>query len=300
MVDRKQDKNALSDGQLNELLNLANDCSDPADQPFAPDPRTPACLSMPRLRTLGNERDAITAAEDAHVEACAICASRLAAFRRHHDVPLQPLPMVPQSFAVRGWGAAAAAALLLVGVLLFLTTTADENSPTTAPQFVPWEVAENQAASQQVTGTAELSAFSAPLLAGVWVEDFDRVAADCSVVAFIRAWDETCACLRWRQHHWVDADGKAQLSQTLARGERIEVEIEVPGATPPVEQLVLVATASNAADLPTSEAAAQRMLECLAEPQCLDDVDAIATYVSTAPGCFADGVRLIPRSFMVE
>lgn len=206
--------------------------------------------------------------------------------------------------SIRGWGVAAAAALALVSILaLELFTPPDDASTTSDQELVLWDppLQEPSTAADPHAGT-QLTAdlLGSELLAGVWVEEFDRVADDCAVVAFIRAWDETCACLRWRQHQWVDADGQLQTSQTLESGDRLELEFEVPGATPPVEQMVLVATADSIADLPTSAAATQQLLDCLAEPQCLEDPDAMATYVSTAPGCFGSGVRLIPRSFVVR
>lgn len=126
---------------------------------------------------------------------------------------------------------------------------------------------------------------------------------DCSMVVFLRDWDEDCGCLRWRLHDWKDQtrpNGCALVGLHLKAGESIALEVDVSDV-PPFEQILMIATADRPEDLPSENTDANLLLDCLAGP-CPDetpDADLFAL-LNDAPDCFPRGVNVCGELFVVR
>ncbi|MFQ5805411.1 MAG: hypothetical protein ACE5I3_03050 [Phycisphaerae bacterium] len=132
---------------------------------------------------------------------------------------------------------------------------------------------------------------------GVRIDHFEPTATEHYVVlAIFRCWHDECQCLAWRLHEWEDGRTLAE----IAPGEVLDIALDVTDA-PPVEQLLLVAIAQHADDLPGSEADTYGLLDCLNEvTPPTNPCDSAAAYASAMQSCLPEGVTVIPRPFFVE
>lgn len=328
---------AVEDGEpLATLLAIIPEL-DAADEPDAAEARGPDCLSLTRLDAIATQRTTETAREVAHRNECRLCRLRLkflvaAVTRPTEQADAKPLPPSAQPITqpsnqgverVRATGIrqvprriarlGALAAALALAVLLWQVA----DGPQRGLPVPPRDVAESPSVDTQAGNgnVGHLTVFEGTASD----EDDCRIAyvrgqgdspegrmdqihveaeEDVSLLAFLRTWDETCSCLRWTLHRWVDEHGCAIVRPTLREGESLSLAFDAT-RVPPVEQLVMVVTARHAGNLPASEDEARLMLHCLQNPNTCSDEDHPCA-LALAPTCFPEGVELVSHSFRVE
>ena len=138
---------------------------------------------------------------------------------------------------------------------------------------------------------------SAPRYDGVRIDRFEPSSPQqCAVLAIFHSWQTDCQCLAWQLYHWEDGRPLAEFTPDQVH----DITIDVTDA-PPLEQLLVVAIAKNARDLPSSEADAHDLLDCLNElAPPTNPRDSTTAYASAVRACLPNSVKVVPQSFFVE
>lgn len=180
-----------------------------------------------------------------------------------------------------GWLASAAplAAAAVLGFLMVRAPTLER--PAGAAQRVPVSIAR----SAENGRSERISRFQS-------CADEDAYA----MVVF-RAWSSECNCIRWRLHEFADGSVLARLSA----GGGLEFELAYAGDPPNVEQMVLLAVARRAADLPSAPDASESFLECLDHSLPPELPGASQQNSPTAVlACVPNDVYVVPHAFYPE
>jgi len=138
---------------------------------------------------------------------------------------------------------------------------------------------------------------SVPRYDGVRIDRFQPSSPQqCAVLAIFHTWEKDCQCLAWQLYEWEDGRPLAELTPDQVH----DITIDVTDA-PPLEQLLVVAIAKHARDLPSSEADTYDLLECLNElAPPTDPRDSARAYASAVRACLPDSVKVVPQPFFVE
>lgn len=138
---------------------------------------------------------------------------------------------------------------------------------------------------------------SVPRYDGVRIDRFEPSSPQqCAVLAIFHTWEKDCQCLAWQLYEWEDGRPLAEFTPDQVH----DITIDVTDA-PPLEQLLVVAIAKNASDLPSSEADTHDLLDCLNElAPPTNPRDGAAAYTSAVRACLPDSVKVVPQSFFVE
>jgi hypothetical protein len=136
-----------------------------------------------------------------------------------------------------------------------------------------------------------------PRYDGVRIDRFEPSSPQqCAVLAIFHTWEKDCQCLAWQLYEWEDGRPLAEFTPDQVH----DITIDVTDA-PPLEQLLVVAIAKNARDLPSSEADTHDLLECLNElAPPTDPRDSATAYASAVRACLPDSVKVVPQPFFVE
>ncbi|MEP0847946.1 MAG: hypothetical protein HRF50_14135 [Phycisphaerae bacterium] len=120
---------------------------------------------------------------------------------------------------------------------------------------------------------------------------------DAYAMVVFRAWSSECDCIRWRLHEFADGSVLARLSA----GGGLEFELAYTGDPPNVEQMVLLAVARRAADLPSAPDASESFLECL-DLSLPPELPGASQQNSPAAvlACVPNDVYIVPHAFFPE
>ena len=134
---------------------------------------------------------------------------------------------------------------------------------------------------------------------GTRVDRFEPVVGEpCVVLAIFHSWQDECQCLEWQLYEWEDGGALAEMTPDQLR----EITLDVTDA-PPVQQLLVVAIARQASDLPRNDEQTTRLVHCLNEVQPPtapgENTD---EYASAVRACLpnSEDVTIVPQAFYVE
>lgn len=113
------------------------------------------------------------------------------------------------------------------------------------------------------------------------------------IMALMRTWSEGCQCLTWDVYEWTTG-------RTLAAvgGPRpLHIPLDTQG-DPPIDQWLILATASGRVKLPQSRADADDLLDCLDQQVAPTQVELSSTdYTRVVHACLPAEVGVISKSF---
>ncbi|MCG3126814.1 MAG: hypothetical protein CHACPFDD_01669 [Phycisphaerae bacterium] len=132
---------------------------------------------------------------------------------------------------------------------------------------------------------------------GESIAHFQSTAGEpCVLLAVYRTWESACECLSWQIHEW---DGGV-MTASAGPNRSVSFPLDVSD-DPPVEQVVVVAAARRARDLPGTCEQAEALLACLNEIPVPEGAEVDPALVaSTVRACLPVEVTLVSRSFVVD
>jgi hypothetical protein len=277
----------MQERELQELLELAAASLDAEASASSGVPGPSACPGLGRLAELA--ATAPTPAEAAHLRRCRRCAARRRAFAG------RPPPRRRPALGAGALGvglAAAAAALLVIGVAWW-------RSPPPAPSPVVGPV-EEPVEQPIPVACIENVAPADPAIGGGQVSFLLSADDRCVMVVLLRSWQPDCDCRRWHVHRWGEDQ---DLHVVLQPGETRSIDLDLAGAPPAQEQLLVVVTAHRLEDLPLAPGEAHALLGCLGASDRCEAPDADAEdCMAAVPGCLQhaqDAVAVIGHPFRV-
>ena len=239
--------------------------------------RDPSCLGLSRLEAFAADSQSPTRSDRSHLDACRICSLRLRAFRGE-VVSAAPRRTSGRIAAVVLRGAAMAAAACLA--LLMWQRPAATVAPVTGDIPINIEYTTHAALADERC----VASFR------------NTTGEDCVVLAVFRAWDSTCQCRQWQLYEWEHG---ASLARAVA-GKPLDISIDMTNM-PAIEQLLVVALARRAGDLPGSEAGTEALLACLnSSPLETEHPDDIRGFASAVESCLPPGVTVVSQAFSSE
>lgn len=110
------------------------------------------------------------------------------------------------------------------------------------------------------------------------------------VIAIFQTWRQDCECHAWQLYEWEDHRSLTEMTPEQIR----EIALNVTGASP-VEQLLCVAIASNAADLPLCVPESCQLVDCLNDVAPPGDArESAVEYASAVRACLPESIRIVP------
>jgi hypothetical protein len=268
---------------LDDLIAVAAaaEAAELREESAATPPGRSACIPMSRMSDA--TVTGLTAAESAHLRACAVCAARRRAFATL-TADAQRTPGI----IVRGWRlfvgrAVPLAAAAALAFLLWPSRSAPADPERSAGHSVARAVPVSVRYAPHAGGAAEPR-----------VDCFQSTAQEpCVMLALFRTWNSACQCLMWELHQWEDGRTLAEITP----GESIDIPFSSANS-PPVQQLFVVAVSRERRYLPDRPAETDQLLECLnhsAPP--LGTPEDAGAYTSAVSGCLPSGVTVVPAAF---
>ena len=116
--------------------------------------------------------------------------------------------------------------------------------------------------------------------------------ANYKVLAIFQTWWKECECHAWQLYEWEDNRSLAEMTPEQIQ----QLALDVTGA-PPLEELLVVAIAPNADDLPLCEPESCELVDCLNDVAPAGQTRGnAAEYASAVRACLPDTVRVVSHS----